>query len=45
MSDLDKATSNVKADEPDGSAVTAGMMLRNAREAAGLHVAALAVSM
>lgn len=27
------------------SALTAGMMLRNAREAAGLHVAALAVSM
>lgn len=45
MSELNNVTEDVKADESDGSAVTAGMMLRHAREAAGLHVAALAVAM
>ncbi len=30
---------------PSSGAITAGMMMRSAREAAGLHVAALAVSM
>ena len=45
MSDLQNVTTDMKADGPDGQTVTAGMMLRNAREAAGLHVAALAVSM
>ena len=33
------------AEEPGGGAVTAGALLRQAREAAGLHVAALAVSL
>lgn len=46
MSELARA---VPLDEPEGSggevALTAGQLLRNAREAAGLHVAALAVSM
>lgn len=45
MSEMQNGTTDVKADDHDGSSVTAGMMLRNAREAAGLHVAALAVSM
>ena len=34
-----------KAGSNKGEGLTAGLMLRNAREAAGLHVAALAVSM
>jgi cytoskeleton protein RodZ len=46
MSDLGLSDELVeKADDSPSAGVTAGGMLRTAREAAGLHVAALAVSM
>jgi cytoskeleton protein RodZ len=46
MSDLNLAGQPVDRTEvAQGAGMTAGLILRNAREAAGLHVAALAVSM
>jgi cytoskeleton protein RodZ len=45
MSDAGTAEATAAADAPAHDGVTAGMLLRRAREAAGLHVAALAVSL
>ena len=46
MSDMaDAASSGVVADAQGRSDLTAGALLRQAREAAGLHIAALAVSL
>jgi cytoskeleton protein RodZ len=45
MSDAWTAEATAAADAPAHDGVTAGMLLRRAREAAGLHVAALAVSL
>ena len=46
MSEVGDLEAMIEQEKPEQlSALTAGMMMRNAREAAGLHVAALAVSM
>jgi len=45
MSDAWTAEATAASDAPAQDGVTAGMLLRRAREAAGLHVAALAVSL
>lgn len=46
MSEVGVLEAMIEQEKPEQlSALTAGMMMRNAREAAGLHVAALAVSM
>jgi len=45
MSDAWTAEATAAPDAPAQDGVTAGMLLRRAREAAGLHVAALAVSL